>query len=89
MGPKQNKTKGAAAAVSSDEEDESVKDMLRNISLQLTSMNKKVDSTETEVKGLRVLFEDRTLTVRSEIIDFGFGSGSCSESGSSPFSHQT
>ena len=58
MGPKQNKTKGAAAAVSSDEEDESVKDMLRNISLQLSSMNKKVDSTETEVKGLRVLFED-------------------------------
>jgi hypothetical protein len=57
MGPKAKKGT-AAAAVSSDEEEESVKDMLRNISLQLTSMNKKVDSTETEVKGLRVLFED-------------------------------
>jgi FtsZ-binding cell division protein ZapB len=42
----------------SDEEDESVKDMLKNISLQLNTMNGKMDSTENEVKGLRVLFED-------------------------------
>ncbi len=40
------------------QEDESVKDMLKNISLQLNTMNGKMDSTENEVKGLRVLFED-------------------------------
>jgi hypothetical protein len=54
MGLKKNK----AAAICSDEEDESVKDILKNISLQLTSMNNKMDSTENEVKGLRVLIED-------------------------------
>jgi len=42
----------------SDEDDESVKDMLKTISLQLNTMNSKMDSTENEVKGLRVLFED-------------------------------
>jgi chromosome segregation ATPase len=42
----------------SDEDDESVKDMLKTISLQLNTMNGKMDSRESEVNGLRVLFED-------------------------------
>jgi hypothetical protein len=42
----------------SDEDDESVKDMLKTISLQLNTMISKTDSTENEVKGLRILFED-------------------------------
>jgi chromosome segregation ATPase len=54
MGAKKKTT----ATTGSDEDDESVKDMLKNISLQLTTMNSKMDSTENEVKGLRVLFED-------------------------------
>jgi hypothetical protein len=56
MGPK--KPAKGAVAVSSDEEDESVKDMLKNICAQLSSMNSKMDSTENEVKGLRVLIQD-------------------------------